>query len=57
VVDAESRVERRRVEVARTTEGRSVIASGLEQGERVITEGINKVRPGIVVDAAPAAGG
>ncbi|WP_245410304.1 efflux RND transporter periplasmic adaptor subunit [Dichotomicrobium thermohalophilum] len=57
VVNSESKVERRRVEVARTTAGRAVIGSGLEQGERVITEGINKVRPGIVVDAAPAAGG
>ncbi len=57
VVDAESRVERRRVEVSRTTNGRAVIASGLEEGEQVITEGVNKVRPGIAVDAAPAAGG
>lgn len=57
VVNAESKVERQRVEVSRTTAGRAVIASGLEQGELVITEGVNKVRPGIVVDAAPAAGG
>ncbi len=57
VVNAESKVERRPVQVTRTTEGRAVIASGLEEGERVITEGINKVRPGIVVDAAPAADG
>jgi membrane fusion protein (multidrug efflux system) len=57
VVNEESKVERRRVEVSRTTEGRAVIASGLEQGELVITEGVNKVRPGIVVDAAPAADG
>lgn len=57
VVNDESMVERRRVEVARTTVDRAVIASGLEQGEQVITEGVNKVRPGIVVDAAPAAGG
>lgn len=57
VVNDESKVERRRVEVSRTAAGRAVIASGLEQGERVITEGVNKVRPGIVVDAAPAADG
>ncbi len=57
VVNDESKVERRRVEVARTTVDRAVIASGLEEGEQVITEGVNKVRPGIVVDAAPAAGG
>jgi membrane fusion protein (multidrug efflux system) len=57
VVNGESKVEQRRVEVSRATQARAVIASGLEQGERVITEGVNKVRPGIVVDAAPAAGG
>jgi membrane fusion protein, multidrug efflux system len=57
LVNDESMVERRRVEVARTSVDRAVIASGLEEGEQVITEGVNKVRPGIVVDAAPAAGG
>ncbi len=57
IVNDESKVERRRVEVARTTVDRAVIASGLAEGEQVITEGVNKVRPGIVVDAAPAASG
>jgi len=57
VVGDDSRVQRRPVQVARTSAGRAVIASGLEEGEEVITEGVNKVRPGITVDAAPAAGG
>jgi len=57
VVGDDSRVERRPVQVARTSAGHAVIASGLEEGEEVITEGVNKVRPGITVDAAPAAGG
>lgn len=57
VVGDDDTVEQRRVEVARTTEGLAVISSGLEVGERVVTEGINKVRPGIVVDAAPAQAG
>lgn len=52
VIDDASTVEMRRVEVARTTDGRSVIESGLEAGENVIVEGLNKVRPGIQVDAA-----
>jgi membrane fusion protein, multidrug efflux system len=33
------------------------IADGLADGERVIVEGLNKVRPGIAVDAAVASGG
>ncbi|MGF1445845.1 MAG: efflux RND transporter periplasmic adaptor subunit [Pikeienuella sp.] len=57
VVDAASKVELRRVEVARVSEGRSVISEGLEEGEQVITEGVNKVRPGIEVDAALAGNG
>lgn len=52
VVDDESKVERRRVTVERSTEGFAVIADGLREGERVITEGQNKVQPGIEVDAA-----
>ena len=49
--------EQRRVTVARSAQGMSVIGDGLAEGERVITEGINKVRPGMAVDAAPAGDG
>lgn len=54
VVGADGTVEQRRIAVARTTRGKAVIESGLSEGENVIVEGLNKVRPGIVVDAAPA---
>lgn len=57
VVGADSKVELRRIEVARSTRGQSVIAKGLKEDERVITDGVGKVRPGMVVDAAPAADG
>lgn len=50
-------VVQRRVDIARNTDGMAVIASGLDVGERVIVEGLNKVRPGIAVDAALASGG
>ena len=49
--------ERRRVTVARIARGHAVIAEGLSEGERVVTEGVNKVRPGAPVDAAPAGDG
>jgi membrane fusion protein (multidrug efflux system) len=49
--------EQRRVTVRRNAEGFATVEAGLEAGERVITEGINKVRPGIAVDAAPAGDG
>ena len=50
-------VEQRRIDVGATTQGFTAIVSGLEEGERVITEGINKVRPGVQVDAALAGDG
>jgi membrane fusion protein (multidrug efflux system) len=50
-------VEQRRVEILRTVQGLAVVGSGLSEGERVITDGINKVRPGIAVDAAPPGDG
>ena len=57
VVDAESKVELRRVETGLTDVGRIVIPSGLKAGENVIVDGINKVRPGITVDAATGQAG
>ena len=56
VVMADNTVELRRVTVDRVTNGRSVISEGLKEGELVITDGLNKVRPGIAVDAATASG-
>jgi membrane fusion protein (multidrug efflux system) len=57
VVGADSKVELRRVQAPRIDQGRAVIADGLAEGENVIVDGVNKVRPGIVVDAATAPGG
>ncbi|MDX0403663.1 efflux RND transporter periplasmic adaptor subunit [Sinorhizobium medicae] len=54
VVDANSKVELRRVEVSRSSRGQAVAAKGLKEGENVITEGVGKVRPGITVDAVTA---
>ena len=48
--------EQRRVTVRRNAQGYAVIAEGLSEGERVITEGVNKVRPGSAVDAAAPEG-
>lgn len=56
VVGDDNVAEQRRVSVARSTQGLSIITEGLSEGEAVITEGINKVRPGAVVDAALAGG-
>ncbi|TVQ56643.1 MAG: efflux RND transporter periplasmic adaptor subunit [Rhodobacteraceae bacterium] len=57
VVGADGVVEQRRVSVGRATVREAVIVAGLEEGELVIVEGLNRVRPGIVVDAALASEG
>ena len=53
-VDAESKVQVQRITVGAEQDGYYVVANGLTEGERVITEGLQKVRPGMVVDAAEA---
>jgi membrane fusion protein, multidrug efflux system len=56
VVSGDKKVEQRRVTTG-TEQGTEVaVIDGLKQGENVIVEGIQKVRPGQVVAATPAAG-
>lgn len=52
-VDGESKVQVRRVELAAATDGLVAVRKGLEEGQRVIVQGVQKVRPGMIVDAAP----
>jgi len=54
IVDGESRAQRRNVRMGRSTAETAVIEAGLGVGDRVITEGIQRVRPGQPVNAAPA---
>jgi membrane fusion protein (multidrug efflux system) len=51
VVGADNKVEQRRVTTGPTEGADAVIASGLKEGDRVIVEGIQKVRPGQEVQA------
>lgn len=60
IVGSDGKVARREVAVSRTIGNRWLIDSGLSAGDRVIVEGLQKVRPDAVVtaverDAAPAA--
>jgi membrane fusion protein (multidrug efflux system) len=54
VVDADSKVSERIIEVDRAVGSDWVVSSGLVAGERVIVEGVQKVRPGSTVTAKPA---
>jgi len=51
VVAPDGKVELRRITTGEAYAGELVVDSGLEPDEQVIVEGIQKVRPGLVVDA------
>jgi membrane fusion protein (multidrug efflux system) len=51
VVDSASKVEIRRVEVAEANGQKLTVTKGLQAGEKVIIEGVQKVRPGQIVQA------
>jgi len=55
VVNGEHKVEIRRVKTGETSGADVVVLSGLKEGEQVIVDGVQKVRPGQVVDATVAA--
>ena len=53
-VDAESKVVARPVQVAQSLGEHWVVTGGVKAGERIIVEGLQKVRPGAVVQAEEA---
>ncbi|MGD9599136.1 MAG: efflux RND transporter periplasmic adaptor subunit [Steroidobacteraceae bacterium] len=56
VVGADSKVEQRAVQVSRTIGDQWLVEGGLAAGDRVIVEGLQKVRPGALVQATEAQG-
>jgi membrane fusion protein (multidrug efflux system) len=57
VVDAESKAALRPIVVDRAIGDRWLVTSGLADGDQVIVEGLQRVRPGASVKAVPAAQG
>jgi len=55
VVGADQRVEKRPVKVNRTVDGRTVVDSGLKDGETVVTDGQMRLVPGATVEVQPGA--
>ena len=53
IVDADKKAQIRRVETGASLGADVVVSSGLKEGELVITLGVQKVRPGQVVNATP----
>jgi membrane fusion protein (multidrug efflux system) len=55
IVDAEGKAQRRNLRLGRNTPQIAVVEEGLNAGDKVIVEGIQRVRPGQQVNAAPVA--
>jgi membrane fusion protein, multidrug efflux system len=53
VVDGAKKAEQRRIQLGQSTPETAVVMAGLKEGEQVIADGIQRVRPGIVVAPAP----
>lgn len=57
IVDKQGKVEQRHLTLDRAIGDAWLVSSGLAQGERVIVEGMQKVKPGVSVKAVPFANG
>jgi membrane fusion protein (multidrug efflux system) len=49
VVDSENKAQQRRIKLGPDTPGTAAVMSGLSEGERVVVEGLQRIRPGLLV--------
>jgi membrane fusion protein (multidrug efflux system) len=54
VVDAENKAQVRRIQLGQSTPTTAVVTNGLQEGELVVSEGLQRVRPGAAVSPGPA---
>ena len=54
VVDTQNKADIRRIQLGQSTPTTAVVTDGLKEGELVISEGLQRVRPGEAVLAGPA---
>jgi membrane fusion protein (multidrug efflux system) len=57
VVGPDNKVEMRPIQRGQPVDESFVVEKGLKAGERIVVEGVQKVRPGIAVDPKPATAG
>ena len=57
VVDGQNKAEVRRIQQGQSTPSMAVITNGLKEGELVVSEGVQRVRPGEAVSPSPATPG
>jgi membrane fusion protein (multidrug efflux system) len=56
LVNSEKKVERRQIVTDRAVGSAWLVTDGIRPGEQVIVEGVQKVRPGALVNPVPASG-
>jgi membrane fusion protein, multidrug efflux system len=54
VVDAQDKAQQRRIQLGQSTPSTAVVTDGLKEGELVISEGVQRARPGQAVLPGPA---
>src|SRR4029077_2448348 len=54
VVDGQSKAQVRRIQLGQSTPSTAVVTNGLQEGELVISEGLQRVRAGETVSSGPA---
>jgi membrane fusion protein, multidrug efflux system len=54
VIDSHDKAEQRRIQLGQSTPAVAVVTSGLKEGETVISDGLQRVRPGETVAPSPA---
>ncbi len=57
VVDAQNKAQIRRIQLGQSTPSTAVVTNGLNEGELVVSEGLQRVRPGEAVSPGPATPG
>jgi membrane fusion protein (multidrug efflux system) len=55
LVNAQDRVEQRRIQLGQSTPSTAAVMAGLNEGDMIVLEGIQRVRPGMQVAPGPAA--
>ena len=54
VVDAQNKVSRQNIQLGQSTPSTAVVTGGLQEGQTVIVDGVQRAKPGITVKPGPA---
>jgi membrane fusion protein (multidrug efflux system) len=55
VVGADKKAEQRRIQLGQSTADIAAVMAGLSEGEQVVAEGLQRVRPGAILNPTPLA--